>query len=107
MAIARTTDPETSKLAAESVGNLNETKKVILQLLAKPMGDEELVNKYEFLADNQMAPWASQSGIRSRRSELVEDGYLFDSGERIKTKSNRSAIVWMLTITGQDWIENA
>ena len=89
---ARLTDPSTSHAAASSVQNITETQQAILQLLTlHPMTDQELVTWYQ----NQLiAPRASESGIRSRRAELVEQGLVKDTGERKKLASGRSAVVW-------------
>lgn len=89
---ARLTDPNTSHSAASSVQNITETQQAILQLLTlHPMTDQELVRWYQ----NQLiAPRASESGIRSRRAELVEQGLVKDTGERKKLESGRSAVVW-------------
>jgi hypothetical protein len=40
------------------------------------------------------APRASESGIRSRRAELVDRGLVVDTGRRIRLESGRYAIVW-------------
>ena len=66
---ARLTDPITSVEASDSVANLTETKKAILDLLKVPCTDESLVTRYESLARTYAIPMASQSGIRSRRHE--------------------------------------
>ena len=89
---ARYTDPSTSHAAASSVQNITETQQAILQLLTlHPMTDQELVPWYQ----NQLiAPRASESGIRSRRAELVEQGLVKDTGARKKLESGRSAVVW-------------
>lgn len=90
MARARKTDPLTSKQAAKSVKNISETQRAILKLLAKPATDVDLVRLYK----KSTAPRASESGIRSRRSELVWLGLVKDTGERQKLRSGRMAIVW-------------
>lgn len=92
MARARNTDPVTSDLAAESVSDITETQNYILaQLRVFPMADHELISVLRRISD---APKASESGIRSRRAELVERGLVVDSGQRAKTASGRQAIVW-------------
>lgn len=90
---ARTTDPQTSHEAAESVKNLTETQEYILKALVRPRTDVDLLDAYRNL---KFAPIASESGIRSRRAELVAAGLIVDSGERRKTPSGRNAIVWKL-----------
>ena len=90
---ARLTDPKTSHLAAESVENVSETKKIILTWLATNYGltDVALVKAYNGL---NKARRSSESGIRSRRAELVAAGLVVDTGDRVKLPSNRLAIVW-------------
>jgi hypothetical protein len=94
---ARNTDPKTSHEAAASVKNLTRTQEYIMLLFkakCELMTDEQLVAWYRWAEANMLAPTASESGIRSRRAELVREGYLFDSGSREKLKSGRNAIVW-------------
>lgn len=91
MPFARRTDPSTSHEAAESVENLTATQKYVLEALVRPRTDLELVEAYGYL---KLAPRASESGIRSRRAELVRSGLVVDSGERKKLPSGRRAIVW-------------
>lgn len=88
---ARTTDPQTSHEAAASVNNLTATKEAILKALVRPRTDVDLVDAYRNLKG---APTASESGIRSRRAELVAAGLIVDSGARTKLPSGRSAIIW-------------
>lgn len=93
---ARTTDPITSHEAAASVNNLTATKRFILWLFDKfaYLSDEELYAHYcRYMATGD-APMASISGVRSRRAELTDEGYLRDSGRKSKTASGRSAIIW-------------
>ena len=70
-----------------------ETKKIILTLLATNYGltDVALVKAYNGL---NKARRSSESGIRSRRAELVAAGLVVDTGDRVKLPSNRLAIVW-------------
>lgn len=93
MPFARRTDPTTSHEAAESVQNLTETQKFILKALVRPRTDVELVEAYRAF---KLAPRASESGIRSRRAELVQAGVVVDSGDRTKLPSGRMATVWRL-----------
>lgn len=93
MPAARHTDPQTSHDAAESVDNLTATKQAILRVLARPRTDVDLVEAY---MNYRNAPRASESGIRSRRAELVAAGLVIDSGQRVKLASGRNAIVWQV-----------
>jgi hypothetical protein len=95
---ARLTDPETSHEAADSVRNLTLTKKAIVSIFEKhnSLSDYHLQIAYRGLVSGGDAPKASESGIRSRRAELVDEGILEDSGYRIALESGRSAILWKL-----------
>lgn len=92
----RLSDPITSKLAALSIApeSISDCKRRILELLQKPMTDEELVEAYAQPAWREIAP-QSPSGIRSRRAALTEAGLIVEAG-RGKTRSGRQAIVWRL-----------
>ena len=92
---ARTLDPSTSHQAAASVGNLTDTKRAILILLQTAMTDNEMIQRYQANAHAGFVPMASESGIRSRRAELVADGFVEDSGAREKLPSGRNAILWV------------
>ena len=92
---ARTLDPSTSHQAAQSVGNLTTTKRAILLLLQTAMTDQELVAGYQLHASAGLVPMASESGIRSRRAELVTEGFVEDTGAHKKLPSGRNAIVWV------------
>lgn len=91
MANARKTDPTTSHAAAASVKDITTTQEFILKALRKPRTDVALVEAYRGF---KTAPRASESGIRSRRSELVALGKVVDTGDRVKLSSGRHAIVW-------------
>lgn len=91
MAKARNTDPITSHLAAESVRDVTATQEYVLKALRKARTDVELVEAYNSL---KTAPRASESGIRSRRAELVRKGMVVDTGRRVRLDSGRYAIVW-------------
>lgn len=93
MAFARKTDPTTSFEAAGSVINQTTTQTYILMALVKPMTDQALVKAFRALKG---APEASESGIRSRRAELVDLGLVVDTGKRVKLASGRHAIVWQV-----------
>jgi hypothetical protein len=97
MQLARTTDPETSHQAAEDVSSrLRESQAAVLVVLALngPSTDQELTAKYHQLAAAGAVPPQSESGIRSRRAELVRIGTVRDTGLRDRTRSGRRTIVW-------------
>ena len=95
---ARASDPVTSHQAARSVGDLRSSQLAVLRLFADAanagihgMTDEQLVRWY---GRQQRQPLQSASGLRTRRRELVDAGYLTDTGERARMASGRSAVVW-------------
>jgi hypothetical protein len=93
---ARTTDPETSHAAGRSLRNLTARRTAVLNLLRTtgPMADHEIAAAYIRAEAEGTVPHQSPSGLRTRRSELVDAGLLRDSGERTTTPSGRQAIIW-------------
>jgi hypothetical protein len=92
MSRARATDPKTSHDAGDAVSDITETKAYILRVLGKKArNDSELLECYRAY---RRAPIASDSGIRSRRSELVKAGKVIDTGQRVVLRSGRLSIVW-------------
>jgi hypothetical protein len=87
----RTTDPQTSHEAEASLTGLAETYRIILNTLRNngPMNDPALIRAFQSSGKR-----ASDSGIRSRRSELTAQGLIYDTGDRIKMESGRMSIVW-------------
>ncbi len=99
MPFARKTDIQTSHDAAASVKDVTATQQAIMKLIQlQPMTDQRLVEFYSAQirmgADAIDFPRASESGIRSRRAELVAKGLIKDSGLREKLDSGRHAVVW-------------
>lgn len=71
---ARSTDPETSHVAAARIGDLGITQQAVLVVLrtaSEPLLDEELVALYAKKQKSLQLVEQSESGIRSRRSELA------------------------------------
>lgn len=99
----RLTDPETSRMAAQSVSNLRESQTIILDALNHffVMTDEEI---YEFISAFHQI---SVSGCRTRRKELCDMGYVADSGLRGTTKSGRKTIKWEITDEGEERLHDA
>lgn len=93
MARARNTDPKESHDAADSVIEVTATQEAIYKLLKKRMIDQDLWTEYQKLVLSNQAPRASESGVRSRRSELVELGLVERKGTA-KTWSGRSCAIW-------------
>jgi hypothetical protein len=94
---ARLTDPDTSHAAAASVDNLTRTRRRILDLLRVfgPMTDQQIRFTYTQVYDEPI----SDSGLRTRRRELVDAEFVRDSGQRQQLASGRNGIVWEATTT--------
>lgn len=89
-AVARRTDPETSWEAAASVTDIRSSQAEVLSLFTRhgSMTDEQAWAAY--------TGTQSMSGLRTRRSELVAQGLLQDSGIRALGHTGRRMIVWRL-----------
>lgn len=96
MSYARHTDPETSHEAAASLRDdkVRASQQAVLMILLRfgPMTDTKLIEHYYSFGDFQ--PQQSESGIRTRRGELVKKGRVRDSGKRERLASGRRSIVW-------------
>ena len=95
---ARSTDPWTSMDAAMKVAT-QPLKSRILYLFEEhrsPLTDEQLIALYRKQAISYRWSPASDSGIRSRRSELVDEGELIDTGRTELTVSGRHTTLWGL-----------
>lgn len=93
---ARATDPDTSREAADSITDITARQNAILQVMhnaGAPLTDPQLAALYD---ETGGLPPQSESGLRTRRSELVRLGRVRDSGGRMPLPSNRHAIVWEL-----------
>lgn len=89
MANARRRDPITSWMAANSVANEDTIRyHVVRALNRRPMTDEELLSTLS----EKVA--CTPSGVRSRRAELTQDGYVVNTGRTRKTTTGREAQVW-------------
>jgi hypothetical protein len=95
-AVARHTDPWTSHQAAASVDQIRESQKALLTLfrICGHMCDEEIAAHYEEYREAFEFPRQSPSGLRTRRSELVDLGLVVNSGQVRRTSSGRRTIVW-------------
>jgi hypothetical protein len=94
---ARATDPETSHEAAASVQHITAKQRAVLDILTTygPLTDEEIRNYHRA----KKYPYQSDSGLRTRRHELVELGKVcavMDGTKPFKrqTVSGRATIVW-------------
>ena len=92
----RTTDPDTSRKAAERTPSLraHDRRSALLALRDHPEGltDFELGD----LIDRQ------QTSAGKRRGELRDLGLVRDSGARRASPSGSSAIVWQITEAGKE-----
>ncbi len=95
-AVARHTDPETSHKAAHSVTGITESQARVLALVKQfgPLSDPEIRHRWQEMVDGGDYPPITDSGLRTRRAELVRRDKLRDSGVRTKTPSGRECIVW-------------
>jgi len=89
---ARRTDPQTSHEAAKSVRNISETHAIIMDVFSSkgPLTDEQLIAIIRRAPDVRV----SDSGIRSRRSELVKLGKIREHNQNGRTTSGRKCTVW-------------
>lgn len=90
---ARRGDPETSHEAAESLTDLGEKQWSVLVLM-RVIGDATDAEIAERYAIHRTLPDQSASGLRTRRKELVDRGYVADTGRRARLSSGRRAIIW-------------
>lgn len=98
--MARASDPDTSKDAAAGVARheLSRRRMAILTLfhMLGPMHDDELLRRYAQYREVQpdTFPHQSESGIRSRRAELVDSKLLRFSGKKVTLPSGNLSRVW-------------
>lgn len=99
-ALARTTDPWTSREAAESLSRdrLRETQAAVLHAfrIMGPMHHEWLITAYARHRKDEGWPEQSQSGLRTRTKELVDGGLLEDTGRVVILGSGRASKIWQL-----------
>jgi hypothetical protein len=89
--VTRTGDPATSHQAAATVARTSALKVAILAALEdRQLTDGELVAYLR----RGLFPHASESGIRSRRAELVAEGLVVDTRLRRLTPAGRETTVW-------------
>ena len=102
-AYARSTDPATSHAAAKSLSSdtLRRSQMAVLSVLCErgPMDDQHLLREYPWHPVFKALP-QSDSGLRTRRKELVSQGLVEDSGMKGTSSSGRQMIVWQATERG-------
>ena len=95
---ARLFDPDTSHQAASSV-DVFRARALHYEILGILI-DECCGLHDEAIRDRLTSGPHSESGPRTRRSELVDAGWLVDSGDRALMRSGRRSIVWTITHAG-------
>ena len=102
-AVARGGDPDTSHEAAASITGeaITATQNAILAVLDQLAGacDDSIARLYR-------GPRTSPSGLRTRRKELFDRGYVEAVGT-VKLPSGRRATVWGITEAGRERLSRA
>jgi hypothetical protein len=95
--VARRTDPTTSHAAAASV-DLRDSHRAVADCFEAyvELTDEELLRVYRQRQVSHVYPAQSDSGLRTRRRELVDLRVLENSGRKARMETGRLAIVWTL-----------
>lgn len=95
---ARRSDPGTSHQAAASVRQLTAKQRAVRTVLRRygSLTDEQIREKYDYEVRMAGLPVQSESGLRTRRAELVRRGDVVDTGDRRVMSTGRKAIVWGL-----------
>lgn len=99
--LARTTDPETSKQAAETAAQrAPSVRAAVYQLLEEfgPLTDNEIATRYMALRDLYRFPLTTESSLRTRRKELQRDRLVeLVPNHTRRTRSGHMARVWTVT----------
>lgn len=95
-AVARRSDPDTSHQAAATVRSITARQAAILKLIRTygPVSDQSIIALYTSGIRVDDRPAQSESGIRTRRSELVDLGLVEASGYG-RTRSGRRCRLWV------------
>jgi hypothetical protein len=98
---ARNTDPNTSHEAAEGITEsaLRANQIAVLECirLMGPTHDERMIEFYNSRRKEQAWPSQGDSGLRTRRRELVDGGFVRDTGRTTKTTGNGTTKIWEAT----------
>jgi hypothetical protein len=103
-AFARRTDPWTSHAAADSITGLRRKQRLVLWVLLEmfPGGAslDQIVEGYNAAGTNAPTKFEPQSdsGIRTRVSELMTRGYVIDTGRTRTLPSGRQARILQGTL---------
>lgn len=97
-ALARTTDPQTSHIAAALVtpraGTIRDEVLEIARGLPHGFTHRDMVALYAYRVRHMGAPPTTDSSVRTRVHELVEAGHLHDGGRRMTSPHGRTEIIW-------------
>lgn len=107
---ARRNDPDTSREAAETVNVPRDRKAVLFALyMESELSDDGIFAALEHpQSDDEHIPHGTAQSIRSRRAELMRDGYIeivtYDDGTPVygKTAYGRRCRVYRLTHEGHE-----
>lgn len=107
---ARRNDPETSKEAAETVNVSRDRRAVLFALYMEGEAtDDEILAELEHPTFNdEHMPHGTAQSLRSRRAELMRDGYIevvmYDDGTPVygRTAYGRRCRVYRLTQAGHE-----
>ena len=93
---ARSTDPQTSHDAAKKVRGVSAVHSTILMILWQrgPLTDPQIAEYYFQRVADGSAPMHSESGLRTRRKELVDMGKVTTAAWKEKLSTGRYATVW-------------
>ena len=94
--VARSTDPVTSHDAAAGLAGISDRQALVLEVLRTcgPLTDQELARIYAGRVNSHGYIGQSDSGLRTRRRELVDAGFVYDTGTKRPTVGGDQAIVW-------------
>lgn len=98
--LARTTDPDTSHAAAVRVlpkaGSVRARVLWLFTYQHQHMTDEQLIAAYRGQVERGVFRHSTESSIRTRRHELVDGGWLEDSGMTQMNVFGNEMTVWRL-----------
>lgn len=96
---ARSTDPDTSQEAADSVWNPSAVQAVVFRIIEEhgPISDTDLIWHYGHEAARQNIYLPTDQSIRSRRAELVDADHIEFSGLYGVTPNGRRTRKWWVS----------
>ena len=95
-ALARNTDPDTSRAAVPGRQRREEQKNAIIYLLTElgPMTDHQLAHEYKTRRAQHNWPATQLDSVRKRRGELKNEGRVVNTGRVSGWNAGPSCIVW-------------